>query len=847
MTKIILLDSNSLIYRAFYALPLLQNTKGQFTNAIYGYLSMLQRLITEENPTHICAIFDEGEKTFRNEIYQDYKAHRKPMPDELSAQLPVLRELLNAMQIKILSKAGYEADDIIGTLSKRFKQDTIIVSGDRDCLQLVDNTTRFFYTRRGVTDVVKYDLIALNDEGLSPQQVIEYKGLAGDSSDNIPGAKGVGDKTARTLLDKYGNIENIYRNIEELKGKLKENLIASKDAVALSKVLATINTNVDIPCSIEDIIFRYPLSKSVLQKMQELEFKTISTRFLYTDDEISDISKVDITTERISTEEALYSAVSKIDKGEKVAIHWGEEIILAVNDCQYAISINDSLFGEGLPSYKVAEVLTPLYGSDYTTVFFDTKSEMHALQNVGITPLMPYEDLQLKAYLSNSGRTFNSVQELLEIYLPQNKYLCCAMLQLNKILDDKLLELELETLYKDIELPLVECLYDMERTGFLIDKQVLEELSSTYQKKLDLLIAKIYNLAGEEFNINSPKQLGCILFDKLGLPKKKKTKTGYSVSAEVLENLDHPIAKILLRYRTFAKLKSTYIDGMRNVMDTATNRVHTNFKQSLTLTGRLSSTEPNLQNIPIRRAEGREIRKMFCASQPDGALVTADYSQIELRLLAHFSKDDNLIKAYQDYKDIHSLTASRIYKTDLSEVTDEMRNVAKAVNFGIIYGISSFGLAKNLSVSRSKANKYIEDYFYMHPSVKKYMQDNVAKATTQGYLRTFKGRIRFFPELRSPNHALKLFGRRAAMNMPLQGGASDIIKIAMLKVWRQLKADGYTSKLILQVHDELIIDCPKDEIEPIKLLLKETMESAVQLRVPLIANISSGKNWFEAN
>lgn len=848
MTKIVLIDSNSLINRAFYALPLLQNSKGQFTNAVYGYLSMLQRLIAEENPTHICAVFDEKEKTFRNEIYEEYKAGRKAMPDELGPQFPILKEVLNAMDIKLLSKECFEADDIIGTLAKRFNQDTIIVTGDKDCLQLVDSTTRVFYTRRGVTDVKVYDITALADEGLSPQQVIELKGLAGDASDNIPGAQGIGDKTARTLLNRYGNIDNIYENIETIKGKLKEKLTVSKDIVYISKELATINTGVDIECNIEDLVFRYPLNKKALEKMQELEFRSLSARFLYDENENyvdENATQIDIKVTEVKNATEMHEMLKSINKGEKIIIEWGDDIVVAFADYEYHISISNDLFGEGISPYEVSEALAKLYGEDYVNIFFDAKSQMHMLENLSIKVSMPYEDIQLKAYLVNPNRTFNTKNELTEIYLPKNKHLYSAMLEVNEILDKKLIELDVKSLYYNIELPLIECLYDMEKTGFRIDKQILENLSEKYDKEIKELIRKIYEIAGEEFNINSPKQLGAILFEKLQLPTKKKNKTGYSVSAEVLEELDHPITESLLKYRVLMKIKSTYIDGMRGVMNKVTGRVHTSFKQSNTITGRLSSTEPNLQNIPIRRAEGREIRKMFVASN-GGQIVTADYSQIELRLLAHFSEDENLINAYKHAEDIHSVTASKIYSVPLEEVTEEMRNGSKAVNFGIIYGISSFGLSRNLSISRAKAKKYIDEYFKTYPSVKDFMERNAVKAEEDGYLRTFKGRIRFFPEFRSPNYAVRTFGKRAAMNMPLQGGASDIIKIAMLKVCDNLKKGGYKAKLILQVHDELIIDAPEEEVEQIKILLKENMENAVKLSIPLLVNVSSGKNWFEA-
>lgn len=846
MEKIILIDSNSLINRAFYALPLLQNNEGQFTNAVYGFVSMLQRLIHEEKPTHICAVFDTAATTFRKEMFDGYKAKRKPMPDELASQIPILKELLCAMGIKILTMDGYEADDIIGTLAKCFHKDTIVVSGDKDCLQLIDDTTIVYNTKRGVSDVKVYDKKALLEEGLTPEQVIELKGLAGDASDNIPGALGIGDKTARALIKEYGSIDNIYDNIDNIKGKLKEKLLTSKDMVYLSKKLATINTQVEIKCSLDDMVFEYPIDKKALEIMKKLEFRNLINRFEYRFEEDKEkIQSPQIETQEIKTAEELECVVKSIEKGQKIVINWGENVIIAVCGKEYSVSISNDLFGEGLEPYTVVEILQELYGEDYIKVFFDLKTQMHVLKQLGIEIKKPYEDLQIKAYLINSSRTCEDIKELLDIYSLSNENYSHSMLLLDDILDEELEKNAQQKLYREIELPLVECLYDMEVTGFKIDKDMLKSLSKQYDDELKLLIDEIYEIAGESFNINSTKQLGKILFEKLKLPARKKIKTGYSVSAEVLEELDHPIVSCLLRYRQIAKLKSTYIEGMKSVMSKATDRVHTSFKQCLTTTGRLSSIEPNLQNIPVRTMEGREVRKMFVASS-GCVLVCADYSQIELRLLAHFSEDENLIQAYKNARDIHLMTASKIFGIAPEQVDEDMRSAAKAVNFGIIYGMSSFGLSKNLSISMTTAKKYIEEYFNIYPRVKLFMQENVEKAKKQGYLKTFMGRIRHFPELKSPHYTIREFGKRAAMNMPLQGSASDIIKMAMNKVYQKLKEENMKSKLILQVHDELIVDAPLEEEERIKNLLKECMESVVNFKVPLLVNISSGKNWYEA-
>ncbi|MFW5780250.1 MAG: DNA polymerase I [Bacillota bacterium] len=848
MEKIILIDSNSLINRAFYALPPLQNKDGQFTNAIYGFVSMLQKLINEEKPTHICAVFDSRKRTFRKEMYEGYKAKRKPMPDALAEQVPMLKELLRDMNIKILTLDGFEADDIIGTIAKRFNKDTIVVSGDKDCLQLIDDTTKVYNTKKGVSDVTIYDRKALQEEGLTPEQVIELKGLAGDSSDNIPGALGIGDKTARALLLEYGSIDNIYNNLDKIKENIRKKLDISKDMVYLSKKLATIDTDVEIDCNLDDMRLIYPLDKKAIKTMQKLEFRNLINRFEYrlgAEEEVEESKKIEVLTEKVDTVELLETIVNDIEKNQKIVINWGENVIIAVQDREYVISISNDLFGEGIEPYSVAAVLRKLYTEDYINVCFDVKLEMHVLKQMGIIIKKPYEDLQLKAYLINSSRSVSGVNELMDIYNLDKENYSHSMLELNDILDKKLIENKLEKLYYEIELPLVECLYDMEVTGFRIDKEMLESLSLMYDDELKLLIQEIYTIAGEKFNINSTKQLGMILFDKLELPAKKKTKTGYSVSAEVLEGLEHPIVSSILRYRQITKLKSTYIEGMKSLMNRTTGRVHTSFKQCLTTTGRLSSIEPNLQNIPIRTMEGREIRKIFVAS-PGCKLVCADYSQIELRLLAHFSNDKKLIDAYKQADDIHLITASKIYNVPPEQVDKDMRNSAKAVNFGIIYGISSFGLSRNLAISMTKAKRYIDDYFNNYPGVKLFMQGNVEKAKQQGYLKTFMGRIRHFPEFKSPNYMVRTFGKRAAMNMPLQGAASDIIKMAMNKVHKKLREDNLQAKLILQVHDELIIDSPVEEAERIEKLLKECMENVVELKVPLLVNVSSGINWYQA-
>lgn len=860
MDKIILIDSNSLINRAFYALPPLQINSGLYTNAIYGYLAMLQKLIVEEKPTHIAAVFDCKAKTFRHDKYELYKATRKGMPEELAQQVPVLQDLLQLMGIKILKKECFEADDIIGTIAKRFDAFTIIVSGDKDCLQLVDDTTIVYHTKKGVSEVKIYDKKSLLEEGFTPQQIIDYKGLAGDSSDNIPGAPGIGAKTAANLLSTYQSIEGIYQNIDELKGKVRESLVNNKDKVLLSQNLATINTDVDIDCRLSDIIFRYPIDTKAKVKMQELQLRRLIDRFDFAAaSEENNIPSAESIAEseavfgtKVQSEKIILTDINKIkteiDKipvGQKVFIAWEKgKIIVAYGSKELEIILSYDLFGEGITESEAGNVLKELFSEKYHKIMFDIKHYLHFFSTFDIDIKLPYDDILLMAYLVNSNKVIKDTESLLADYGFGSIDIGAEALNLYKELSTKMQQIGVQKLYEEIEKPLIRCLYDMEIAGFKIDIEVLEELDKFLTAEISHLLADIYSIAGEEFNVNSNKQLGVILFEKLKLPYIKKNKTGYAVGAEILEELEHPIIEFLLRYRQMSKLKSTYIDGMRAVINKGTFCVHTSFKQCLTTTGRLSSTEPNLQNIPVKRAEGREIRRMFIPSR-GCLLVMADYSQIELRLLAHFSQDEHLVFAYENNIDIHALTASKIFKTPIEQVTDAMRSSAKAVNFGIIYGISGFGLAKNAKVTNAEGRAFIKEYFATYPRVKEYMDSNIKLAKQQGYLTTIAGRIRYFPELTSPQYAIRAFGERAALNMPLQGSASDIIKISMLKVDKALKENNLCAKIILQVHDELILDTPVEEVPKVKQILRECMESAVQLKVPLFANVTVGKNWLE--
>lgn len=861
MSKILLLDSNSLINRAFYALPPLENKKGVYTNAIFGYLSMLARLIVDHKPTHICAVFDLKAPTFRHKKYDLYKATRKPMPFELASQMPILKELLGELGITICQMEGYEADDIIGTIAKRFDNETIIVSGDRDVLQLIDENTVVFNTKRGVTDIKVYDLETLKEENFTPARVIEYKALAGDTSDNIPGCPGVGEKTALNLLDTYGNLDGVYDNVQSIKGKLGERLRENKEIVYLSKELATINTEVPLTTQLDDIAFNLEsISDKFYMHLKELECFKLIPRFDFKKrfdgvelaqlnllpTEIDDIDennkeKADVEVINLCSIDELNNVLSNVN--DNIAIEIGKNLSFATSISQeYKVICAQSLIDVGVNFDDAINCFKNIFESDkITKVIFDVKDKMHLLKPYGINLVEPYEDVLLKSYLSNSNYSYKTSDEI--VGAEGLTEVASGILFVNEKLSNEIKSKGIDKLYYEIELPLIKVLFNTECNGFTVDLAVLENLSQKYTDELKELTEEIYQLTGETFNINSNQQLGEILFEKLALPHGKKTKTGYSVAAEILEELDHPVVTLLLRYRQIKKLQSTYVDGMRGLINKQTGKVHTIFKQCLTTTGRLSSTEPNLQNIPIRTEEGREIRRMFVPSKGN-KLISADYSQIELRLLAHFSEDPVLVKAYKNDEDIHALTASKIHDVELDEVTKAMRRSAKAVNFGIIYGISAFGLAKNIGVRPYQAKEFVDRYFLTYPSVKDYMDSNVKVAEDNGYIKTICGRIRYFPELRSSNRNLREFGKRAAMNMPLQGSAADIMKIAMLNVYNALIEGNYKSRIILQVHDELVLDCPLEEVQKVKELLVSCMESAIKLNVPLIADAKEGDNWY---
>ncbi len=847
MTRILLLDSSSLIYRAYYAMvnTPLTDGEGNPTGAVYGYINMLFKLIGDLNPTHAVAAFDMKAPTIRKQSYDGYKATRKPMPEDLCQQIPLLREALTALGITIVEKEGYEADDIIGTVAKNFDVDTCIITGDKDSLQLIDHNTFVYRTIKGVSDIIRYDeKVLLEKEGFAPYQIVEYKGIAGDTSDNIPGCPGIGDKGARDLISAYQNIDNIYAHLDDLKTGVRNKLESNKDTVMMSRKLATIITDVPIDTQLDDLLFK-PSITTFREFCRKHEFRTLISKAerLFGGDIIEDEVVEEEQVSKTNVSLAELKEVLKQEKGN-LSFYLGEDVHVAFDSYkEYVLTLPKTLFDFGAGD-SIEDILPTIFATKNAKILFNTKGLLHTYPEL-FAKIDNFDDVQLMAYLVNSSANCQSVEDVLSQYNIDPDCPAAGMLKvyekLNRLIDAD----NLRALYQDIEKPLIFVLYDMENEGFSVDYQALLDLRVRLNADIKDLLDKIYGMAGETFNVNSTKQLGGILFEKLGLSSGKKNKTGLSVAADVLESIDHPIIPLILEYRHKQKLLSTYVDGMESVLNRTTGKVHSIFKQCLTVTGRLSSTEPNLQNIPVRDDEGKEIRKMFRASDGN-LLVSADYSQIELRLLAHFSMDENLTSAYVGGRDIHRETASLIFNIPLEEVTSKERTAAKAVNFGIVYGISGFGLANNIGVSPKEAREFQKKYFETFPLVEMYMKSNVEKAYRDGYITTLMGRIRRLAELKSNNHNIRSFGERAAMNMPLQGTASDIIKIAMLNVYNALKDSGLKAKLILQVHDELIVDVPQGEVDRVTEILIREMENAVKLNVPLPVAVGVGRTWYDA-
>ncbi|MBO7187644.1 MAG: DNA polymerase I, partial [Clostridia bacterium] len=816
MKKLILIDGNSLINRAFYATPPLSNKDGIPTNAVYGFINMFLKMISDEKPEYIAVAFDVHHPTFRHEMFTEYKGTRKPMPEDLRPQIPLLKETLSSMGIYWVEKPGFEADDIIGTIAKATSVKTIIITGDRDSFQLVDEETEVHFTRRGISDV---DILTVDNfkekTGILPEQVIDLKALMGDASDNIPGVAGVGEKTALNLISTYQSIETLYESIEEIKGKLKEKLIDGKDSAFLSKTLATINIKVDTEVDLEKMTYKYPFNIDAKRKFFDLGFNKLLARAKFEDDDNGSILQPtvssNLTIDNEKAQEVSLKTVENlndinIDAFDKIAVNFDKNLsIFAGGNTEYLVKIKENLLDDGFELKEILPLLERIFSSNKKLIVFNKKALMHQLKGLSVNFTANADDIMIMKYLADYSGKEETLDEVLFAYGFDKKTPCFALYQMEKSLREKLVSEETLSLYQDVELPLIDVLFSMETAGFKVDEKALYTLSDEYRKMLKLLENDIHTLAGNsDFNVNSPKQLGTVLFDdlKLPYPKKKGKDASYSTAQEILEELsgDFPIIDKILKYRQIQKLVSTYIEGFKPLIEKGTGLIHTTFHQTVTATGRLSSKAPNLQNIPIRDEEGKIIRKFFVARDSEHILVGADYSQIELRLLASFSGCQSLIDAYKNGQDIHTETASRVFGLKPEEVTKTHRRDAKAVNFGIIYGISDFGLSKNIKSSVSMARDYIKRYFETYPEVKNYMDKNIELAKTQGYVTTVLNRRRYFKDINSSNRNLRAFAERQAMNMPLQGSSADIIKVAMVNVHNRLKNEGLKSKLILQVH-----------------------------------------------
>lgn len=863
METLILIDGNSLLNRAYYATPVFTTKDGLPTNGVFGFVKLMLKIIADKKPTYFAVAFDLHAPTFRHKMYTDYKAGRKPMPDDLARQIPVLKDVLRRMNIKICELEGYEADDVLGTIAKKFNTQTYIYTGDRDSYQLVDDTTSVCFTRKGVSDIL--ELTAGNfkaETGFIPSQIIDLKALMGDKSDNIPGVPGVGEKSANTLIEKYDDLDGVYVHLDEITGALNRKLIEGKESAYFSRKLATIDTNAPIEISLADCVVKMPFGHSLREKFAELEFKSLLSMNIFSEELDKQSQEPRVGEQKHgeiaeiypdSVEEVL--SIIENSKVERIACDWsetefrltlvGKEWMSFDDVTEYVLPIKLGLLDAGFFEYQFTALFKAIYSGQKRVIAYNVKEVMHRLKQHDLSFSALFDDVAILKCLADGLSNSDSLQFCLNYYQISERNRAYGLLWLYEHYSQGLGAREKE-LYEKVELPLVSVLFAMETQGVCIDAETLSNLSTRYNKEKEELTRKIYDLAGEEFNINSTQQLGRILFDKLRIGngvKKNKDSKSYKTTAEELEKYadNSEIVRLILRYRTVQKLHSTYIEGFKPLI--VKGKVHTTYNQNNTTTGRLSSANPNLQNIPIRTEEGRELRKLFMASEGN-VLIDADYSQIELRLLAHFSGCKELIQAYCEGKDIHAITASQVFEVPLEKVTPQMRRAAKAVNFGIIYGISAFGLSIDLNISAKKAQQYIDKYFELYSDVKEYMQKNVEIATKNGYITTLLGRRRVINEIHSSNRNVRMFGERAAMNMPLQGSSADIIKIAMINVDKKLREGGYKAKLVLQVHDELVIDCPSGEVLNVASILQTEMENAVSLSVPLTVEFGTGKNWF---
>ncbi len=879
MKRLLILDSNSIINRAFYGIRTLNAPDGTPTNAVYGFLNILIKLISDHNPDYIAAAFDLKAPTFRHKLYSEYKANRKGMPDELAAQLPVMKDILSQMNIPLLELEGYEADDIIGTVSRICTENDVacfIATGDRDDLQLADkNTTVVLASTKMSQSVTElYDDNAVYEKyGVKPIEFIDMKALMGDTSDNIPGVSGIGEKTASKLISQFGSIENLYENIENaaVSDKIKSTLIAEKETAFLSKTLATIDKFVPIELDFDKCVFTNDstdYSPELYTLLQRLSLKSIIKKLDLSpamDSDVPENSKFfeNKTIEVVDTAQNFAEKATKLGDTIGVYLETKDNTVISAGICNEtkAICSSDTLTGEKLLS-AISPVLSDASIKKYV---FDIKKDIVALSGKLSINNIAF-DAALGAYLTDPSKS-NDLDSAAATYLgvytdnTENTQMSLfdedtsfdiagkyshIIFELSKTLAQMIEKNNQHELYYDVELPLIKVLADMQLEGMLVDKAELERYGVALKEHIDELEKSVYDLAGTEFNINSPKQLGEILFDRLGLKGGKKTKTGYSTKADILEKLapDNEIVRLVLEYRSYQKLKGTYCDGLSVLVNPQTQRIHSVFHQTGTVTGRLSSSDPNLQNIPTRTELGRELRKMFVAKE-GCALIDADYSQIELRVLAHLAQDETMIEAFRNNEDIHAVTASKILGVPIDKLTKEQRQSAKAINFGIVYGMGEYTLSQDLGISFKEAKAYMQEYFNKYHGVRRYLDGLKEFANENGYVTTLMNRIRYIPELKSSQAMLRSFGERAAMNTPVQGSAADIMKCAMVRVYNSLKSAGLEARLILQVHDELIVEAPLAEVDNVKEILKFEMENAIQLDVPLVVDMHSGKSWYD--
>lgn len=876
--KVMLIDGSSLIFRAFFALPNLTNADGVMTNGVYGFLTMYFRAVEEYKPDYILVAFDKKTKTFRHKEFKDYKANRDKAPNELNYQFGILKDILDSLNVKYLDIDGFEADDIVGTYSKIAKDEgleTVIITGDKDYFQLVNDDVIVYLTRKGISQMEEITEEKIKEDyGLSPKQLIDVKGLMGDKSDNIPGVDGIGEKTAIKYIKKYGSMEDLYENLDDIRGKkTKENLENSRQIAFLSKKIGTIVTNAPVDYEISDLSVADPDMESLKEKFSKYNFNKFLEKF----EDGNDVQREDLDFSYSFTD----SDFSIIEDIEKEKIFYFKTIFendnyIHSNAFKIAIKSPSSKTFIYNPDEKFVENFKKYFEDEnISKVSFDIKEDIVLFNKLGIEINFPYDDTMLMHYLIDPSRSSYDLKTFSQAFLKYEvlneedllgkgrnkksykdlsneelgKYLASIINAIEDSLDiltNKLKELSMYDLYKDCEIKLSKVLADMEITGFVCDVDELENIKDEVSLELKDLEKIIYELAGSEFNINSPKQLSKILFEDLKLPIIKKTKTGYSTNAKVLEKLrdKHPIIEKIERYREMYKLKSTYLESLEACID-QDGRIRSTFKQNVTATGRLSSTEPNLQNLPIRTEEGRKIRKAFKADD-DKVLIDADYSQIELRVLSHLANDKKMQEAFSNDIDIHTKTASEVFDTPIDEVTKLQRSEAKAVNFGIIYGISDYGLSQNLNIPRKRAKEYIENYLDTYPQIKKYMKDIVKKAKEEGFVNTIFNRRRYVPEINSKNFNVRSFGERVALNTPIQGSAADIIKFAMINSYLNLKKAKINAKIVLQIHDEIIIEASKKDLEKAKEILKSSMEEAVDLKVPLLVDIDSGDSMYES-